>query len=248
MSRYDRSQKLQRIVDNMTLPRVQMFFILTLAGGAGFAVSVLLKEPVPSMAVRYPIVIIASYCVFLLILRIWLSIHRNLGIDLESLPLDGGWYARSAQTPPTVFGGGGDFAGAGSGGQWSETSGSTGVGLTSSSGGGSDIDVGGGLDLDDLAAILLAVAAILAALCAIFYVLYIAPILLAEIFIDGAIVTGLYRSMRGVDQRHWLSTAIRKTILPAILVAILFGITGFLFQKVVPAANSLGDIWTSIVG
>ncbi len=245
MSTRNRSRKVQEIVRGMTLPRVQMFVILAVTGMAGFAASAfLLRWGLTSMAVRYPLVIAISYGVFLLLLRAWIAMHRESWTPDVEVPIDGGWPIGSSGSGPRVFGGGSDFAGAGSGGNWGEPA-------ALSSGGGSDSilpDIDVGLDTDDIGTVILAVIALLAALLALFYVVYIAPVLLAEILLDGALVAGLYRSMKNVERQHWLSTAVRKTIVPAVLTVVLFAVAGFLFQKAVPEANSIGEVWEAVVG
>jgi hypothetical protein len=243
MSGRNRSRKVQEIIGRMTLPRVQMFIILAVTGMAGFGASAfLLRWGLTSMAVRYPLVVALSYLVFLLLLRAWISMYRDSWQHLD-VPIDGGWPVGSSVRGTHVFGGGGDYAGAGSGGEWSEA-----VGF--SSGGGSDSilpDVDVGLDSDDIGAIILAVIAIAAALLAIFYVVYIAPVLLAEILLDGAIVAELYRSMKNVERRNWLTTAVRKTIIPATLTVALFAVAGYFLQKAVPEAESIGQVWAAFM-
>jgi hypothetical protein len=238
-------------------PRVQMFIILTVTGAVGFFISyVLLHAGLRWMWLRYPLCILLAYCVFLLILRFWLfsqSTERRSGPDIDPSILDGA-DAVVDLLPGDVgsgggistFGGGGDFGGGGAGGSWGEAVSSASVAPTggSSSGGSS----GGGIfdaDLDDGWVIVLAVVVIFAAVFASFYVVYIAPELLAEILVDGLLVGGLYKRLKGAGQRNWLGTAVRKTLLPALVVALLFSVAGYLFQRAVPKANSIGDVLTS---
>lgn len=243
-------------------PRVQMFIILTVTGAVGFIISyTLLHVGLRWMWLRYPVCILLAYCVFLLILRFWLfsqsTERRRRGaeidpsildvVDVHSLDLLPGDVGSGSGI--SMFGGGGDFGGGGAGGSWGEAVSSASVAPTSGGGGGSSS--GGGLgdifdvDLDDGWIIVLAVVVIFAALFASFYVVYIAPELLAEILVDGLLVGGLYRRLKGAEQRNWLGTAVRKTLLPALVVALLFSVAGYLFQRAVPRANSIGDVLTS---
>ncbi|MBA2341523.1 MAG: hypothetical protein H0V88_14135, partial [Pyrinomonadaceae bacterium] len=101
-------------------------------------------------------------------------------------------------------------------------------------------------DLDELWLVVVFVVAILGSLVAAFYVVYIAPALLAEILVDGLLMTGLYKRLKGIEQRHWLRAAIRRTLLPVLLVATLFTIAGYAMQRAAPEARSIGDVWEHI--
>ncbi|HSG41326.1 MAG TPA: hypothetical protein VLE27_16920, partial [Thermoanaerobaculia bacterium] len=67
------------------------------------------------------------------------------------------------------------------------------------------------------------------------------PVLLAEVLVDGLIMTGLYRRRRKTGEpAHWLLGAVRRTWTPALAVAILFSFAGHLLQEAVPEARSIG--------
>lgn len=247
-------------------PRIQMFLILSATGAVGFFISyALLHIGLTRMWLRYPICILLAYCVFLLILRFWLFSHskeQESGLDIDPsildvdpsalnlLPADVGGGSGDGIS---IFGGGGDFGGGGAGGSWGEavSSASNVSGSGGGGGGGGSVSSSGGgggifdFDLDEGCLIVLAIAAVFAALFASLYVVYIAPELLAEILVDGLLVGGLYKRMKGLERRNWLETAVRKTLLPALIVALLFSVAGYLFQKAVPRANSIGDVWNS---
>ena len=241
-------------------PHVLMSGVLLLTALTGFLVSFgLLHAGFFSMALRYPVCIAAAYCVFLLLLRVWLWMqtpHSKSDSDLPDvdlpdtnlgdLPVPSSDFSLSNIASPGIssvkkggtafdFGGGGDFSGGGAGGSWG-----TGV-SSSSSGGGSSWDAAG-FDLDDFVLIALAVAAIIGGLLASLYIIWIAPVLLAEILVDGVLVAGLYKRVKKVEQRYWLKTAVAKTLLPAVLAALLFGAAGFAMQVVVPEAHSAGEV------
>jgi hypothetical protein len=84
-------------------------------------------------------------------------------------------------------------------------------------------------------------------LIASLYIVYIAPALLAEILVDGALVAGLYRRVKRLEQRHWLRAAVRQTLLPAVLVALFFTVAGYALQKAVPGAHTIGEVWHQLV-
>jgi len=228
-------------------PRLQMSFILLLTGLAGFLASFsLLHLGVASMALRYPAAIVMAYCVFLLLLRLWLWAQgRGLHADLDPSCLDIDIPGGSAPGKGLGFGGGGDFAGSGAGGNW-------GAGVASPSrapGGDSFLDrVGFDLDLEEGWLVVLALVALVGGLLASLYVIYIAPALLAEILVDGVLLAGLYKRVKRIEQRYWLRSALRRTLTPAVLTAALFTAGGYLMQRAVPAALSIGDVWKHLAG
>jgi hypothetical protein len=242
-----------------------------LTGLGGFLISFsLLHLGVSQMWLRYPVVILLAYCLFLLLLRLWLAFQRaqdrsNLELDFDPSGLaDFNPSGLTNYDEAFRFSGtGGDAGGGGAGGSWGESvaassssplasSPSASVSSSASVSGGSTTSSSGGLGLDiDLDSegclfILLAIAAIIAGLVAVFYVVYAAPALLAEILLDGVLLTGLYKRLKGIEQRHWLWSAVRRTLLPALLAALFFSLAGFAMQKAAPEARSVGEVWRHI--
>jgi hypothetical protein len=240
-------------------PRLLVSLILSVTGIAGFLVSfLLLRSGMTRMWLRYPLAILFAYCVFLLLLRLWLFLQRPRTPDIDDINLDLPSVDINLSGSPSYSegfqfsGGGGDAGGAGAGGSWGQglfsssspsSSGSGGSSAASSGSGGG----GGGLDLDEGFFIIIAIAAIAGALIAILYVVYVAPALLAEILVDGVLVAGLYRKLKGVEQRHWLRAAVRQTILPALIAAMLFSVAGYALQRAAPKANSIGEVWRYVM-
>jgi hypothetical protein len=141
------------------------------------------------------------------------------------------------------FGGGGDFGGGGSSGSW----GSSASSAPAPSSGGSFLNGSGfDLDLQEGFLIVLALLALFGGLLASLYVVYIAPGLLAEILIDGALIAGLYKRVKQLEQRNWLRTAVRRTLLPAVLAVIFFTGAGAALQNAAPEARSMGEVWGHI--
>jgi len=75
-----------------------------------------------------------------------------------------------------------------------------------------------------------------------FWIVYSAPLFLAELLIDGMLAATLYRRLRGVDSRHWLATAVRRTLVPFTATAVLTSATGWVMARYVPGAQSIGDM------
>jgi hypothetical protein len=242
-------------------PRLLVSFLLALTGAAGFLVSsALLHLGITSMAVRYPLAVLVAYSVFLLLLRLWLALKRRNGGPLDWLSDTGDGIpsnlfdtsARSANDAAT-FGGGADFGGGGAGGVW--TGGASGGDV----GGGSSImdsvpdvpDLGLDLDLDlDLGEgcfwIVIPILAIVGVIVAMFYVVYVAPIFLAEILVDALLLAGLYKRLKGIEPRHWLRSVVRRTLLPVLIATALFIAAGYLMQRIAPEAHSIGGFWREI--
>jgi hypothetical protein len=234
-----------------------------LTGLAGFLISFsLLRFGMTRMWLRYSLAILLAYCVFLLLLRLWLFLQRPRLDELPDLSgLDINATGRSSYVEETFkfSGGGGDAGGAGAGGNWgfSLTSSSSSSSVSTSSGGGGASSGGGGggggggglggLDLDEGWAVVLVIVAVAGALLASLYVVYVAPALLAEILVDGILVTGLYRKIKGIEQRHWLRAAVRKTLAPALITATLFALAGWALQSVAPKAHSIGEAWREMM-
>lgn len=241
-------------------PRLLISLFLSLTGLSGFLISYsLLRIGMTSMMLRYPLAILAAYCVFLLLLRFWLYLHARKHSDEKQSSVD-----RSDDTAHTVFdvldtatnfggtasgAGGGETIGfsakggdaAGAGDSWGESAASISVSNASSVGSG-----GLDLDLEEAWILVFAVLAICGALVASIYVVFIAPALLAEILVDGLLLTTLYKRMKNIEQRNWLRSVFAKTWLPLLLVLLFFIAAGYLLQKVAPDAHSLGGVWTSV--
>jgi hypothetical protein len=217
-----------------SMPRLQMSLILLLTGLAGFLASFsLLHLNVSRMWIRYPIAILIAYGVFLLLLRLWLWIYgRDMEVDLDPdlaevvLELPSGGYAPSEVSHSNVGADIGHTHAGGSSSWWS----------------GIDFD----LDVEDGWFLIIAVIVLIGALIASLYIIYIAPLLLAEILIDGVLLVGLYKKVKHIDQQHWLRAAVRRTIIPVLLIAMFFSIAGFAMQRVVPEAHSIGGFWKNI--
>jgi hypothetical protein len=250
-------------------PRLLISFLLALTGASGFLISaVLLRLGVTSMTVRYPLAVILAYCVFLLLLRLWLALQRRSESNSDLLSESGDVLPHLFDAPvpsagvarPPTFGGGGNFGGAGAGGGWSggagvsaDMTGGASIAGSSAPGAGSSMSdyvpdlPNVDLDFDDGCFwIIIPVAAIAGVIIAMFYVVYIAPVFLAEILVDALLLAGLYKRLKGVEPRHWLRSAVGRTLLPALIATALFIAAGYLMERVAPEARSIGEFWQQI--
>lgn len=245
-TRERRIEMVRRRLLRKSIPRIQVTLILSLTALAGFLTSfLLLRLDVTLMWVRYSVAILVAYGVFLVLLALWLWLQRrSLDIDLPGLDFFPG--GSSEQGESLTFGGGGDFGGAGGGGSW-HAGASSPLSASPTSGGSSSHSISAlDLDLDEGCLIILAIVALVGGIIASLYIVYIAPVLLAEILVDGALVAGLYKRVKPIEQRHWLRAALRRTLLPALLAMLFFSLAGFALQKAVPEARTIGDVWHHI--
>ena len=233
----DRERRIEVIKRRLlqdSMPRIQMSLILLFTGLAGFLASFsLLQLDVSRMWIRYPIAILIAYGVFLLLLRLWLWMYgRDMEVDLDPdlaevvLDLPSGGSGPSEVSHFNAKADIGDSHAGGSSSWWS----------------GIDFD----LDLEEGWFLVLAIIVLIGALIASLYIIYMAPLLLAEILIDGVLLAGLYKRVKHIDQQHWLRAAVRRTIIPALLIAVFFSIAGFAMQRVAPEAHSIGSFWKQI--
>ncbi len=250
----------ETLTERLSMPRVQISIILALTALAAFAASVvMLRMGVTSMTLRYPIAVIVGYLSFLLLLRIWIWLqNENAGADLDislpdGVPIPNIGSSGSVSKDGFDFGGGGDFKGAGAGGGWiggkpvpigsfapqPVSAGST----TGGSSGSWDLD----LDLDDGVALILVGIVVVLVLSALIYVIYIAPILLAELVIDGAVVGSLYRPVANIERSHWMVTALKRTGIPAIAVVLLVLFGSFVMEAAEPEAVTIGQFLNAVL-
>jgi hypothetical protein len=114
----------------------------------------------------------------------------------------------------------------------------------------------GGLDLPadvgfDLEAGLVVLAVILVALCgflAVGYVVYTAPVLLAEVALDAALVTSLSRRLNRHESQFWVGGLVKRTLVPAAAVVGCVALAGFVMTLAAPEARSIGGVLRGLLG
>ena len=202
----------RRVVDGQS-PRLVTMLIVALSGAVAFGASVAaLRLGVDEMALRYPGATLVGYLAFIGLIRVWIAAQD--GQDMVPDPLD------MADTVHAI----------------SDV-------LPASTGGAPDsgwFDFG--LDLEEAWFVLLAFVCALGGLIAIAYVVYIAPLLLAEVVLDAVLVSTMYRRLRREDIRWWAASVFRRTCVPAMILMIFMGATGWALQQIAPDARSIGGV------
>jgi hypothetical protein len=79
------------------------------------------------------------------------------------------------------------------------------------------------------------------------YLIWMAPVLIADVAIEGALVSWLYRPrFRGFDD-GWRQAALEQTGLPALILALAFAATGLGFQLYAPQATTVAEVWQQVL-
>lgn len=232
--------RIQRKLEDESFPRIQMALIVALTGAFGLVASfALLRAGIDGMALRYPLALVGAYLFFLFLLWLWLRTKLDEYVDLPDI--SGLVPDRSAgdATLPFQTGGGGDFGGGGASASFDAPTSLEATGAGSES---SIAEAAGAVDLDELAIPIVAIALAVGLALASLYVIYVAPILFAELLVDGAISYVLYRRLRSADTGHWLETALRRTALPFGLTAIFLALVGAAMSAYAPGTRSVGEV------
>ena len=245
-SRAQLIQRIRRQLEKRSYPRMQMMLLVALTGGAGFLASFgLLAWGVDSLALRYPLAVGIAYLAFLVLLWLWLrtSADDYDGLDEVVLEVVDALPPLTTRVPNSMTGGGGRFGGGGSSGHWDASTQTEplvelpDVPLPS-------VEVVAEADeaAVPLAVILFAAGLVLTVLLASVSIVYSAPMLFAEMIVDGVLAATLYRRLRRIESRHWLQSAIRRTIVPFTITAALVAIGGWSLSVYAPGARTLGEV------
>jgi uncharacterized membrane protein YgcG len=217
-----------------------MSLIVLVTGAIGFLASYwMLNSGLQAMWLRYPLAAGLAYLAFMVLLWTWARTHGRDFWDNFDLP-DFGSGSNSSGSggyPPQWQSGGGQSGGGGASSWFDRPSSLSSRGANSSGGDRSPAEA-----LDDAVWVLVALAIAAVALLAMGWVIWIAPGLMAELLLDVALAGGLYRRLRRIESRHWLSTVLRRTALPFLGVALIAGLVGYAGAHYAPGADSIGDV------
>lgn len=222
-----------------------MTLVVLITGAWGWIASwILLQWGVQSMLLRYPLAVLLSYPIFIGLIGLWLHIRWR---DWAEWPLDMGLpeVKTGARPAQRVWHseGGGDFAGAGVSSSFEApaTAGApsrlVSVAKPDSSSHSSDPFEWAGEGWE-LAVLGLALGGVMTAV----YLVYLAPVLLAEVLVDGALAYALLRRVRGLERRQWWRSVLSHTWLPFVLAACFVAAIGALLQGMQPNAHTIGQV------
>lgn len=236
-------QRMRERLSRESFPRMQMALIVALTGGFGLLSSfVLLRLGMDAMALRYPLALACAYLFFLFLLWLWLRTNAEDYLDLADIPLPQPGSSTLPQGPiGFARGGGGDFGGGGASAAFDGGASSVDA-LASTPTGALGDAASAAADSDELAIPLLVVALAIGLAVASLYVVYIAPVLFAEVLVDGALSYALFRHLRGQDPAHWLSSSVRRTALPFVATAVFLALVGAAMAAYAPGAKSIGQV------
>lgn len=224
-------------------PRLQMVMLVSLTGAAGLLVSYLLLDAgLREMWLRYLISMGAAYLVFLMLLWIWLRARSDDGLDIS----DPGIGPSDPDCVGSYSGKGGGFDGGGASGNYDSGSSVLEFGKDGSKAVDGALDAAAGADelAVPLAVVLLIIAGLVSSLFLVSSVIYSSPLLFAELMVDGMLSASLYRRLRGIDSRHWLETAISRTVWPFLLATVLICAAGWGMSVYAPEAQTVGEVWS----
>lgn len=202
-------------------PRLAMASVLAVCIATWLACSIVLRVcGITSMWLRYPLAWGATYGVFLFLLgRLTARLAERVDRDGASIRHESllRQVRNDAGNPPELS-------------DWLDR-------LSDDSG---RIEIRGGPEAaSGYLVILLSFTIVL--LCV--YFIYVAPSLLAELVVEGALAVWLYRPTSRGLQAHWLAVALERTGLPALCLAAAFLLTGIGLQCYAPKAETIADVW-----
>lgn len=229
------------VAAQVSVPRLQMSLLVLLTATTGFLASVMFSAiGMEALWLRYPVCVLIAYGAFLGLVWCW---RRHREWDLSNLPSGDG-------TPPSSSAGTHEWQGAGghSGGGGASAS----FDAPASPPSLAPFDpvptyvelpaLDNTLDADEALPVVVVMVVLGGALLAIGWVIWIAPVLLAELALDAVLSAGLYhRLKRPATGDHWLSTTLRHTGKPFAAAMLSLLVAGAVMNLLVPDAVSLGD-------
>lgn len=226
-----------------SFPRLQMLLLVTLTGASGFIASyIFLHAGLVEMWLRYLASFAVGYLVFLVLLWLWL---RTRAEDYADVSVDSGSSSSGSCGSGTSYSGkGGDFGGGGASGSFDMPSENL-LAIGESEGPVGDV-LGTVAEAEEFAVplfiALLIGAMVFSSFLMLYYMVYSAQALFAELLVDGVLSASLYRRLRDLETRHWLETAFRHTALPFALAAAVTSASGWAMSVYAPEAHSIGDV------
>ena len=89
--------------------------------------------------------------------------------------------------------------------------------------------------------LMVCLAATVVLICA--YWICLAPALLAELLVEGSLVSWLCKPAFRSSEEGWLPIAVERTLVPALVIALTFAVSGACFQRIAPQAQTIVEVW-----
>lgn len=241
--RYIRHQEVQRVLSQLeasSFPRLHMLVLVALTGMAGFMASALfLRGGMLTMWSRYLVAFGIAYLAFLCLLWLWLRTRAEDLTDFPDLSTTLPNLSPSHGQAHGIVVHHGDFGGGGASASFDSAS------LAVPSNGAPPEAVGKALSAagqaEEMAIPLVVVVFFATLLLSSLFLVWSAPALFAELVVDGALSASLYRRLRGLETRHWIATAIRRTAWPFAVTALIVAGLGWGMEQYAPGAHSIGE-------
>lgn len=241
VSRIQAIRRVEAQLRSQSFPRLQMLLLVALTGGFGLLASFsMLQLGLESMALRYPLALGAAYLFFLLLIWLWLRTNSEDYLDVPDLS---GLVPSPGSSPGPGgcgSGGGGDFGGGGATASFDAPAVDLGAAESPSKAIGEAVGSVG--DVDELVIPIVVVALAVGLALASLYVVYIAPVLFAEVLVDGVLSYALFRHLRAEERPLWLTSALRRTVGPFAATAVFLVAVGAAMSFYAPGAQSIGQV------
>lgn len=249
LQRHQLVARLRARLERQSFPRLQMLLLVSLTGAAGFLASfTLLRLGLAEMWLRYLAAFGFAYLAFLGLLWLWL---RTKAEDYADIPdVSGVSPTRGEGHDCDDFsGGGGSFGGGGASGRFDAPVAKMHADAPSDAVGEALGSVGDAVSgADELALPLVAIVFVGSLLLSSAWIVFSAPVLFAELLVDGVLAASLYRRLRGLESQHWLETALKRTAWPFLMTGLLVSAIGWGMQVYAPEAHSIGEVMTHVKG
>ena len=249
--------QLERRIAHDYFVRFHMGVILAAVISSGVLASKCLMALGVALPLRYPVAVLASYCVFLVLVRVWIwyvTAHTAAGLGIANLDLGGGGGSGgslnfgggsggSASGSGFSGFGGGSSGGGGASSSWEGNDAAALVTQPSPGSSGShwwpdfDLDLGD----DDGWVIALLIALVACILGGGVYLVYAAPHILPEAAGQVSLAGALTRISK--EQHHnWMAGVIWSTWIPFVIVLIVSGVLGWQAHRHCPEAHRLLEV------
>jgi hypothetical protein len=260
LSRTDRlHEKFKSMIAHRFFIRAHMSGMLSIVVASGVLGSRLFRfVGLKNMAIRYPLMVLLSYLVFFLLIRLWLRyVARAMSstrsgssgiLDAFDGSIDLGGRSSGIAENARLVAGGGRFGGGGASASFAEgpvaplpvpqapAARLTGKGFSLSSLDGGD---------DGIVLLVLFVTLVIAILGAGFYIIYQAPAILSDAAFQACLGSGLFRTARDVHDPSWTRSVLKTTVIPFLIVLVLAAVLGYEAHKICPAAATLREVWST---